>query len=215
MADAIENENTNNAGSDDAEKKQQHIKDRLKEMGVADDSVRPQKSRLARFANFIIVAVVAVLVVAYVYEYQHSTADNDDAVADQTSTLVQKEAVQNTVPTIATSNQQHWQQPQQQPGQWPQYQPELQTDNQLTQPQAYNDRYAQQRYWSQAYQYQPPAAAYWPPYGGYYGYRQPAYGGYYPQQNQNETAKNIQQQAPVYRQPVPYAGQPFYNGWYR
>ena len=218
MADEIENENTNNAGSDNAEKKQQHIKDRLKQMGVADDSVRPQKSRLARFANLIIFVVVAVLVVAYAYEYQASTTDSDDTVADQASVPVENTAMQNTVQPVDNSNQQYWQQSQQQwqePGQWSQHQPEQPANNQFSQPQNQNDRYAQQRYWQQAYQYQPPAAAYWPPYGAYYGYRQPAYGGYYPQQKQPETTMNNQQQAPVYQPPAPYAGQPFYNGWYR
>jgi len=214
VADAKENENTNNAGSDDAEKKQQRIKDRLKEMGVADDSVRPQKSTLARFANIIIFAVVAVLVVAYVYEYQASTVDNGDAVAEQTSTPAENTAMQNTAPPVASSNQQYWQQPQQQYDQWSQYQPDQQANYQQDQPKNQNDRYAQQRYWPQAYQYQPPAA-YWSPYGAYYSYQQPAYGGYYPQQNRPQTNMNNQQQAPVYQPPAPYAGQPYYNGWYR
>lgn len=226
MADAKDNDNTNNAGSDDAEKKQQHIKDRLKEMGVASDSPRPQKSWLSKSISFIIIAVVAVLVAAYVYEYKNqSEVITDETITTQSVDQSAEQpyvATQDPVTSGTGNNQQPWQQQQWQKNQWLQQQ-QLQQEEmqkrreeaQLAQQQAYNQAKLQQQYWQQGYQYQP-SPGYWPQNGAYYGYRQPVYGGNYPQQNTADNSINYnRQQPPACSTPLPYPGQPYYNGGYR
>lgn len=76
--------NENEKGSD-VENKQQHIKDRLKEMGVSPDSVRPKKSGLGKYVSYFIVLVVAVLVAAYWYENQEQKHLVDESVMSEQS----------------------------------------------------------------------------------------------------------------------------------
>lgn len=223
--EAKENDGENTVEQDDVAKKQQHIKDRLKEMGVASDSPRPQKSWISRNINFLIIAAVTVLVAAYVYEYQNSSVETaDETIANKSadrSTDQPYVTSQNTVAPAVAYNQQPWQQQQQwQNDQWLEQQQRQQEEFRKrqeeawqAQQQAFNQAKEQQQYWQQGYQYQPPTG-YWPQYGAQYGYQQP--GNNYPQQNNADNAINYnQQQPPAYWAPLPYYAQPYYNGGYR
>jgi len=78
----MESEDKANNNESDVQDKQEHIKERLKEMGVASDSVRPEKSWLSKYGNYLMLTVIAVLVAAYWYE---SNKDLDGATAEQTA----------------------------------------------------------------------------------------------------------------------------------
>jgi len=78
----MESEEQANNNESDVQDKQEHIKERLKEMGVASDSVRPEKSWLSKYGNYLMVTVIAVLVAAYWYE---SNKDLDTGMAEQTA----------------------------------------------------------------------------------------------------------------------------------
>ena len=236
----VPEENPNDDASVQAEEqsKQAHIKERLKEMGVSQDSVRPEKSWLSKNVNFIIIAIVAVLVAAYVYEYKFASSQQDDnSVATQTTETSNKTA---EISDGAVNS--GWQY-QQQPGQnWQgqNWQPQQASEQQWREEQKFNSQSqaqpsapankpeaGQQQYWGAGYGYQPPAM-YWPQYGAYYDPRQGGYGGYYqpypqyqfqqaPSQGQieNNSTGRSQQRAPGYPPAMPYTGPAYYNGWYR
>jgi len=90
----METESASNEENNE-QSKRDHIKERLKEMGVSQDSVRPEKSWIARNINYLIIAVVAILVGAFVIEYQSSSKiENDDAQAAEQNQSVEQAAYQ-------------------------------------------------------------------------------------------------------------------------
>lgn len=68
----METESASNEEENNEQDKRDHIKERLKEMGVSQDSVRPHKTWFSRNINYLILSVVAVLVGAFAIEYQSS-----------------------------------------------------------------------------------------------------------------------------------------------
>ena len=74
----METESASSEEENNEQKKRDHIKDRLKEMGVSQDSVRPHKSWFSRNINYFILSIIAVLVGAFAIEYQSSNKMETD-----------------------------------------------------------------------------------------------------------------------------------------
>ena len=84
----METESASNEEENNEQNKRDHIKERLKDLGVSQDSVRPQKSWISRNINNLILAVVVVLVGAFIIEYQSSQtmkADNSQLAEQNTA----------------------------------------------------------------------------------------------------------------------------------
>jgi len=81
----METESASSEEENNEQDKRDHIKERLKEMGVSQDSVRPHKTWFSRNINYLILSVVAVLVGAFAIEYQSSKKMEEDnsPVAEQ------------------------------------------------------------------------------------------------------------------------------------
>lgn len=88
----MESESQSSVDSNNEKSKLEHIKQRLKEMGVSDDSERPAKSWLSKYGKFLMIIIAAALVVAYGVEYSKQgatlevTAVEDTAVEDTSAT---------------------------------------------------------------------------------------------------------------------------------
>ncbi len=63
------------------ETKQEHIKQRLKDLGVSDDSTRPEKSWFSRYGNYLMLAIIVSLGVVYWLEYSNQYNPNEQTVA--------------------------------------------------------------------------------------------------------------------------------------
>ena len=191
--------------NDEVESKQEHIKQRLKEMGVSDDSERPKKSFLSQYGKYFFLVIIGVLVVAYWFEYSKQDDLTNTQVADN-----------NTA-----SNQGQWNQPygypQQHQMQANNYQPPparawgyppVAPQGETEQENAGNNEPAQQKshpYYASQYPGYP--GPYWGGYPGYYPPMPPSGYGY--RQTPNLAPENTN--VPSY--PVPYGGQPYYYGW--
>lgn len=72
---------------DGNESKEEHIKQRLKEMGVSEDSKRPEQSLLSKYGKYFIAVIFVALIAAYGFEYNKKTnAEGDTAAESTTST---------------------------------------------------------------------------------------------------------------------------------
>ena len=91
----MDSESQTNDEENNVQNKQEHIKERLKEMGVSQDSVRPEKSWLSKYVNYVIGATVCVLVVAYWYETNRDDVLSAEETADN---RMQDNYLQNTNP---------------------------------------------------------------------------------------------------------------------
>jgi hypothetical protein len=211
----MSSESQANEEENDVKKKQEHIKDRLKEMGVSPDSVRPEKSWLSKYANYFIALIVVALAAVYWYENQKQGVA-DEAVAVSEENDASSERVLN--PYYA--NQQYNRVPAAgyNPYAWRRQEPENQNNenNQAGVNQMQNNEVNYPRYNTN---YQPQYPAYSQPYGpGYSGFYQPR-----PQIAPRNTYRNTRQvntgayrQPPAYNYPVPNPGQMYYyNGWQR
>jgi len=63
------------------ESKQERIKQRLKDMGVSEDSERPKSSWLSRYGRYAFIVIVGLLVAAYWIEYTKSDMEKESQVA--------------------------------------------------------------------------------------------------------------------------------------
>lgn len=197
--------------------KEEHIKQRLKEMGVSEDSERPKKSFFAKFGKFMLPAVVVVLVIAYWVEYSKQenlesdtpvAAENVDASTQQSGSYFYTQPIQRPEPPEWVKEHRTQMQQQIEPPEWvKQRQAQMmqrpeppawvqeRKESWLKQQQAMNNQFynnAGRPAQNGAYPAYPPQA-YWQPGPGYYPYN-----GYAPW--------------PAY--PPPYAnGYPYYNGW--
>lgn len=211
----MNSESNENEKGNDVESKQQHIKDRLKEMGVSPDSVRPEKSGLTKYVSYFIVLIVAVLVGGYWYENQKQDNPVDEVVVSE----------QNDVPEPVSNAYYTDQQDQSIPytnykngnstGSMPENQNNMNAWNGADRRQnseadynRYNANYQPQ------YTYNP--QPYWPGYFGYYPSQQqmPPPGNSYQDRRQTNAARY--QQPPRYNYPQSNQGQMYYyNGWQR
>ncbi len=104
----MESESNSNTEENNAQDKQEHIKQRLKELGVSDDSKRPEKSWFSKYRNYLMVSIIAILVAAYWVEYQ----DNDtDSVQQTVQVETPAESVQKLNQHSPASQPNHRMQP--------------------------------------------------------------------------------------------------------
>ena len=80
-SEEIENKKTAEDNAD--ETKKEHIQQRLKDLGVSDDSVRPKKSWLSRYGNHILVTIAIVLSVIYWLEYRAMESEADAVASNE------------------------------------------------------------------------------------------------------------------------------------
>jgi len=81
-----DNQNSEASGNTDTtteQSKQEHIKERLKDLGVSEESARPEKSWYARYGNYLIGTIIIVLGLIYWLEYRTSVDDSVEQVAQK------------------------------------------------------------------------------------------------------------------------------------
>ena len=201
-------ESQSNVEENDEQSKQDAIKERLKEMGVAQDSVRPEKSWFAKFGKFVLLLVIGVLIGAYWYEAQRMGDTGEESMA-------QTETPANAAYPSAYGYDNRWTN-QPPPAPWMQA-PATQQENVVREDSANTqaDNYNQQNsYWSNQRAYPGYSQPYRPNYGGYYSAPVPPQG-YAARNDQQRYSGNYQMPPPAYRYPNPYDGQTYYNGWQR
>lgn len=197
--------------NDDVENKQEHIKQRLKEMGVSDDSERPKKSLLSKYGKYFLLLVVGVLVVAYWFEYSKQDDSASTQVAD--GNTVSAPGQWNDPYGYPQHNQMQANSYQPAPaGAWG-YPPVAKQDN-ANDESASNagEDSAQQNnnpYYAPRYPAYP--EPYWGAYPGYYPPMPPPGYGYW--QAPNRAPNGYPENANVPAYPAPYGGQPYYYGW--
>ncbi len=104
----MESESNSNTEENNAQNKQEHIKQRLKDLGVSDDSKRPEKNWFSKYGNYLMISIIATLVAAYWVEYQ----DNDTDSVQQTAQVeTPAEPVQKLNPHSPASQPNHRMQP--------------------------------------------------------------------------------------------------------
>lgn len=215
----MSSESQTNEEENDTKNKQDHIKDRLKEMGVSPDSVRPEKSWLSKYASYFIALIVAVLAAGYWYENQNQKQKQDvvgEAVAVNEESAASSEYALNPY----YENQQYNRMPAAgyESYTWRRAEPENQSNdtNKGGANQMQNNEMNYPRY-NTNYQPQYPtySLSYSPGYAGFYQPRpQMAPGSAY--RNMRQRNAGSYQQPPSYYYSVPNPGQIyFYNGWQR
>lgn len=78
-------ESQDNIEKDDNESRGEHIRQRLKELGVSEQSERPKPSFLSKYGKYFFIAIIAVLVAAYWFEYSKQTNSEEQQLADATA----------------------------------------------------------------------------------------------------------------------------------
>lgn len=81
--DKHETEETNN----NEQSKKRRIQQRLKELGVSDDSTRPEKKWFSRYGNYLMVAIIVSLGVVYWLEYSSQRDLTESEVTTDKSTV--------------------------------------------------------------------------------------------------------------------------------
>ena len=71
-----------NIEKDDNESKEEHIKQRLKEMGVSEDSERPKESFVSKYGKYFVAVIFVALLAAYWFESNKQSGMDDEQVAD-------------------------------------------------------------------------------------------------------------------------------------
>ena len=84
--------------------KQEHIKQRLKDLGVSDDSQRPKKSWFSRFGNHIMITAVVVLSVLYWLEYRSMEQNTEVEVSEVTQDTDMNDGSNNNTTPYTTYN---------------------------------------------------------------------------------------------------------------
>jgi len=80
-----DSESNNATEENSVQTKQEHIKERLKELGVSEESERPTKSWFRRYGSYVIVAVVITLISIYWLENNNQVNNHVEQVAQQES----------------------------------------------------------------------------------------------------------------------------------
>ena len=101
---------TENEESNTAEDKQEHIKQRLKDLGVSDDSTRPKKSWFSSYGTYLMVAIIASLVFVFWLEYSSEEKVVTKRIMDKRTVHNQNS---NSGPYAPTNNMMASSQPQQ------------------------------------------------------------------------------------------------------
>ena len=208
-------ESQDNKANSEQHNKEEHIKQRLKELGVSEDSERPRASFISKYGKYFLPVVIVVLVAAYWYEYTKQPAMDESQLAGDNDVVTQQpsqvypygQPMQRPEPP-AWVKERRAQMPQPpeppewvtkqraqapQPPAWVQEQRKkwLQQQQAMYNQGNINNNANKQLYYG-GYPAYPPQP-YWHNYPGYYSYN-----GYAP--------------GPIY--PGPYAGgYPYYNGW--
>lgn len=100
----MESESNSNTEKNNVQDKQQHIKQRLKDLGVSDDSKRPEKSWFGKYGNYLMISIIAVLVAAYWVEHQDQ---NNDSVQQTIQVETPIEPIQSLNPHFPSSSPDH------------------------------------------------------------------------------------------------------------
>lgn len=95
-----------NVVSDDvtAQSKQEHIKERLKDLGVSEESERPVKSWYGRYGNYMIVTIVVVLSVIYWLESRTMDKNSVQQTAQKDSSVELAQNSNSHVPDVQQNN---------------------------------------------------------------------------------------------------------------
>lgn len=241
----METESASNEEENNEQSKRDHIKERLTEMGVSQDSVRPKKSWFSRNINFLIISIIAILVGVFAIEYQSSSKMDAEmsSVAGQ-SPAMNRAANQPATGMMGVDMQMpSWPQPQYRE-QYPAAvadrtdKQQKSADNKANQnrnsgwygQQGYYAQPQYQQYYGQMYQ-QPPAQSQPriqqqmntqnPAQRPGAGNRQPDYRGQYNGYNNGQYSNNNGPAYNPYYAPMPnpysmpYPSAGSYNGWYR
>lgn len=225
----MESESQSSVGNNDVKTKRERIKQRLKELGVSDDSVRPEKSLLSKYGKYFVAVVLFALLVAYGLEYSKQDEMVDVQVAENNtvSNPVYNPA-QHSYPGYAYSQYNRMVAPNYRPAPPPPWMRPLavqqeNTDKEISKNselnknnmQQYNYPYYARRYSAYPRPYRNNYSRYYPitpqPMPAY-GYRQVP--GAYPQTYPGSYPGSYRAPTPpVYA--APYGRQPYYNGWQR
>ncbi len=87
----MEPESHSNSKESDVQDKQEHIKQRLKDLGVSEDSERPKKNWFKQYGNYFLIIIVALLVVAYWAEYKNQDDHSVKKMAKESTSVKQTE----------------------------------------------------------------------------------------------------------------------------
>ena len=71
-------ESQDNIEKDDKESKEEHIKQRLKDMGVSEDSERPEQSFISKYGKYFMAGIFIVLIAAYWFEYNKQLGGDEE-----------------------------------------------------------------------------------------------------------------------------------------
>lgn len=220
----MESESQSSVENNDVKTKRERIKQRLKDMGVSDDSVRPEKSFLSKYGKYFMVVVFGALLVAYGLEYSKQDETVDVQVAeDNTDSKPVSNPAQQTYPGYAYSQYNRMTALNYRPAPPPWMRPpavqqentgeENARGNSQNSPQnnpgnngLNNNNMQQNNYPYYARRYSAYPRPYWHNYSGYY----PAT----PQPMPGQMSGYGYRQAPG-SYPTPYGRPPYYNGWQR
>lgn len=84
----MESDSHSSIEENDVQDKQEHIKQRLKDLGVSEESERPAKSWFSRYRNYLIATVIVVLAAVYWFEYRSQNGSIEQPLA-QTNTSIE------------------------------------------------------------------------------------------------------------------------------
>ena len=228
----MESESQSSVENNGVKTKRERIKQRLKELGVSDDSVRPEKSFLSKYAKYFMAVVFVALLVAYGLEYskQDETVDVQVAKNNTVSNPVFNPA-QQTYPGYAYSQYNRMVAPNYRPVPPPWMRPpaaqqkntgEENAKDNFRNNELNNNNVQQKNYPYYARRYPAYPRPYWNNYSRHYpsapypvAGQMPAYGyrhapGGYPQMYPGSYRTPT---PPAYS--APYGSQPYYNGWQR
>lgn len=96
-ADAVTDEST-------TQSKQEHIKERLKDLGVSEESERPKKSWIGKYGTYMAVTVVVTLSAIYWLESGNQDNDSVQQVAAEETSSNQVQNLNPHVPNVQPNN---------------------------------------------------------------------------------------------------------------
>jgi len=114
----MESESNSNEEENNIQDKQEHIKQRLKDLGVSEESTRPEKSWFSRYGNYLMVAVIGTLIVVYWLEYKNQDSKEEQQLTQTEATDV----LHNSTPNYFNQQPRSNMQPTPQQKQWMQQQ---------------------------------------------------------------------------------------------
>lgn len=207
-------ETQSNEEENSVKSKQEHIKERLKEMGVSQDSVRPEQSWLAKYSKYFFLIVISALVVAYLFVYKIQDAGYEETIAQAENPVLPVQQGNPYSGYYQNNRMNEYGYPQ---GQWQQLPASYWADgsrahsNDAMQS---NESIPDNSYAHYQPQYPSYAQPYWSGYTGYYQMRAPVMRGY-AYRNMPQSYPETYQQPANNSYPAPEVSQRHYYGWQR